>query len=145
INLTSGFPDITDIVMIDGTTQAGYAGKPIIEINGANAGVDVSGLLIRTNNCVVRGLVINRFRGNGAGIYILGTNATGNKVEGNFIGTDLTGTAALANARNGVLIYSASGNIVGGGSLPARNVISGNGQSGVYLFGSDSRGNLIQG
>ncbi|HYV27639.1 MAG TPA: hypothetical protein VFA77_08915, partial [Candidatus Eisenbacteria bacterium] len=54
INLTSGFPDITDIVMIDGTTQAGYAGKPIIEINGANAGVDVSGLLIRTNNCVVR-------------------------------------------------------------------------------------------
>src|SRR5204863_436568 len=76
---------------------------------------------------------------------ILGTNATGNKVEGNFIGTDLTGTAALANARNGVLIYSASGNIVGGVSPAARNVISGNGQSGIYLFGSDSRGNLIQG
>src|SRR5262245_22166265 len=33
INLTSGLPDITDIVTIDGTTQAGYAGKPIIEIN----------------------------------------------------------------------------------------------------------------
>ena len=34
----SMLPAITDPVIIDGTTQPGFAGIPIIELNGANAG-----------------------------------------------------------------------------------------------------------
>ena len=40
INATSGF-SITNDVTIDGTTQSGFAGAPLIEINGAGAGAGV--------------------------------------------------------------------------------------------------------
>src|SRR5438132_13693046 len=38
INPTSSLPLITDPLIIDGTTQPGFAGSPIIELNGASAG-----------------------------------------------------------------------------------------------------------
>ena len=59
--------------------------------------------------------------------------ATRNVVEGNYIGTDVTGTVALANALAGVAITAstipASNNTIGGTTPAARNVISGNSQS----------------
>jgi hypothetical protein len=39
---------------------------------------------------------------------------TGNRVEGNFIGTDVTGNAALGNGTNGVTINNAPNNVIGG-------------------------------
>src|SRR5882724_4279089 len=77
--------------IIDGTTQPGYAGTPLVEINGATAG-SVSGLIIRGTGNTVRGLVINRFAG--TGIFL---DSSGNTIEGNYIGTDPTGTIALGN------------------------------------------------
>jgi hypothetical protein len=86
----------------------------------------------------------NLISGNGgSGVYIL--NCAGNIVQGNLIGTSISGTAALGNSTNGISLYSASGNLLGGTSTGARNVISGNGSSGVILYGSGSTGNLIQG
>src|SRR5262249_14246201 len=38
ITLTSALPAITDAVTIDGTTQPGYAGSPLIEIKGPGGG-----------------------------------------------------------------------------------------------------------
>ena len=38
INLLSPLPAITDPVLIDGATQPGYAGLPLVELNGAGAG-----------------------------------------------------------------------------------------------------------
>jgi len=74
----SVLPEITDAVTIDRRTQPGFAGIPIIELNGANATVNANGLTIRAANCRVRGLVINRFHsgqgpsiGSGAGIAVL--------------------------------------------------------------------------
>ena len=54
--------------------------------------------------------------GNGAeGIRIDGAGATGNLVQGNFIGTDRTGTIDLGNAGDGISILAgASGNVIGG-------------------------------
>jgi parallel beta-helix repeat protein len=72
-------------------------------------------------------------------------NATGIKVRGNFLGTDASGTLDFGNANLGVTIVGASGNTVGGTTPEARNLISGNASSGIYLGGSGNKveGNLI--
>src|SRR5205814_1286341 len=44
ISLTTPLPPITQQVIIDGTTQPGYAGSPLIELNGAAAGAGADGL-----------------------------------------------------------------------------------------------------
>lgn len=93
IQPNSALPTITDPVVIDGTTEPDFAGTPIIELDGTNAG-EVDGLVITAGNSTVRGLVINRFL-EANGIF-LQTNG-GNVIEGNFIGTDVTGTTVLPN------------------------------------------------
>ena len=70
-------------------------------------------------------------------------NGTGNLVEGNKIGTDMTGTAELGNYE-GVQILGSS-NTIGGTSASAGNLISGNMGFGVYLSNASSTGNLIEG
>ena len=79
------------------------------------------------------------------GVLIQQSNATGNIVEGNFIGTDVTGTAALFNIIDGVGINGASLNFVGGTTAAARNVISGNAQNGINISGSAATGNTVEG
>lgn len=70
-------------------------------------------------------------------------------VQGNLIGTDKTGLAGLGNSANGMLLYKASLNLIGGLQPEARNVISGNGLNGIQVggiyFGAGSRSNIIQG
>ena len=58
-------------VILDATTQPGYAGRPIVEIRGSRAGA-TAGLDISAGFSTVRGLVINRF--NGTGISLRETN-----------------------------------------------------------------------
>ncbi len=79
----------------------------------------------------------------GQGIAIQNSNATGNVVAGNFIGTNAAGTAALNNSQ-GILISGASGNTVGGTAAGARNLISGNG-NGVSIAGTSNTvaGNFV--
>ncbi len=139
----SALPTITDTVIIDGTTQPGFAGKPLIELNGAGAGI-ANGLAITAGNCAVRGLVINRFSSDG--ILIRGAVATNNTITGNYIGTDREGMVALPNATGGVdVVEGASNNTIGGPSAPARNVISGNLRVGVFLQSNNTTGNIVQG
>lgn len=75
-------------------------------------------------------------------MWISGLSATGNVVQGNFIGTDVTGTASLGNGNNGVLL-GAPGNLIGGTTPGTRNIISGNGQSGVYLNDIFATNNVV--
>ncbi len=136
ITLSYALPVIRDSVIIDGNTQ----GAHLIELNGSNV-TNADALLITASNSTIRGLVINRFSG-GAGVHIMGAGATGNRIEGNRIGTNAAGTAALRNA-NGVVIESASNNVIGGtaGTTPggacngACNLLSGN-NNGVILSGA---------
>ncbi|MDW8241221.1 MAG: right-handed parallel beta-helix repeat-containing protein, partial [Acidobacteriota bacterium] len=134
-------PTITSPVTIDGTTQPGFSGSPVIELDGAGAGVVSSGLLITAGSSVVRGLVINRFGSNGIVIEANG----GNLIEGNFIGTNLTGTADLGNSNDGVRIFGVPTNTIGGTTTTARNIISGNNSDGVEINGRASFSNQVQG
>ncbi|HDL77764.1 MAG TPA: hypothetical protein ENG36_03245, partial [Lentisphaerae bacterium] len=57
-----------------------------------------------------------------AGISINGTNATGNRVLGNYIGTGPSGTTALPNSA-GIILDGASANFIGGTNAGEGNLI----------------------
>src|SRR5262249_17893 len=82
------------------------------------------------------------------GVLLASTNppTANNLVEGNRIGTDISGTMALVNSANGVLIaQGAASNTIGGSVMGTNNVISGNGNDGVLLTGSMTMGNVVEG
>lgn len=80
------------------------------------------------------------------GIQIWGAGADGNMVYGNYIGTDASGASAAGNVWNGVeILQGAQGNQIGGGATWQRNILSGNGGSGVRIEGSDTADNRVQG
>jgi hypothetical protein len=141
ITLASALPTVSDPVVIDATTQPGFAGSPRIVLDGTSAGAGVNGLTITGGLSAVRGLVIRSFGGNG----ILLTGRGGNLIEGNYIGTDVTGAVDQGNSLNGVNVLDSGGNTIGGSSPSARNLVSGNGAEGVRVDGPTSTGNVIQG
>jgi hypothetical protein len=141
IRPTSPLPTITAPVTIDGTTQPGYAGTPLIVLNGAIAGPNATGLnLTGGGTSTVRGLVVNGFSAYG----ILASNAGGGSfvITGNYIGTDASGTLAVGN-ENGIYLIDAASTL-GGTTAAARNLISGNHNVGVVFgFGSVVEGNYV--
>jgi len=153
IHVNSGgfgaLPAITEQVTIDGYTQplahpntlaVGDDAVLKIELDGTNT-TGESGLEILTaDSSVIKGLVINRFS---EGISISG-DSVANRIEGNFIGTDPTGTLDRGNKFNGVNVTrGASENVVGGTTAGARNLISGNSCNAVFVNGANN--NKIQG
>ena len=142
IATTSALPAITETVTIDGWSQLGPAdnSRPVIELNGTNAGVSVDGLTLTNHvGSRIRGLAINSFTGNG--ITITGGGQHG--IVGNFIGTDASGTQAKPNAKVGITITGSSVNTIGGTIAKQRNLISGNTVQGIAF--KDSIGNTVQG
>jgi titin len=186
-------PTITNPVLLDGSTQPGFTGTPLVVLDGTREGQNTSakGLVITAGGSTVQDLAIDNFfnagillqhsgsnlisdnyigtdpsgtqaDGNGYGVWIdsedthnvisgnvLADNGDGlemrgrlNRVVGNRIGTDAAGTQALGN-RWGVYFLSGTvGQDTIGGTTPAdRNLISGNG-IGVYLGGQSD---LIEG
>src|SRR5207244_811911 len=88
----------------------------------------------------------NLISGNGqSGIFINGAAATGNRVQGNLIGTDRGGTLDLGNADAGIAIFGAPANLVGGTVTEVRNVISANDKNGIFITGATATGNQVQG
>jgi hypothetical protein len=141
IRPSSALPAITEAATIDATTQPGFAGTPIVELDGEDAPPQTTGLTILSGGSTVRGLVINRF--NGTGIELGGS--PGSLIVGNYIGTDLSGTVGLGNASDGIFLGDSAGNTIGGTTAAARNVISGNGGNGLAIVGSGAMNNLVQG
>jgi len=87
----------------------------------------------------------NLISGNtGSGIYIINAAGPGNTVQGNLIGTNMAGTAALGNGRYGIDVRGI-GNTIGGTVAGSGNVISGNPSGGVQITGTGATGNVIQG
>src|ERR1051325_11550558 len=75
------------------------------------------------------------------GVFLGGDS---NVVAGNLIGTDVTGMRPLANG-GGMLVVNAVGNIIGGGDMGARNVISANTTYGVHVWLGRASNNVIAG
>jgi CSLREA domain-containing protein len=68
------------------------------------------------------------------GVLLFDPGTDGNLVWGNLIGTDKSGTGALGNGYDGIMIgYQAAHNVVGGDTTGKRNVISGNGRYGLLI------------
>ena len=90
ITPTIALPAILSPAIIDATTQPGYAGAPLIELNGVaiEAG-GTNGLIVTGGNTTIRGLAINRFTGHG--IFI--STGGGNVVEASYLGTNAAGTS----------------------------------------------------
>ncbi len=152
ISPTSELPTITEAVVIDGYSQPGSEPNSrqsgaidadiLTELNGINAGDGADGLQIEASNVVVRGLAINRFSNNGIRV----SSGTGTRIEGNFIGTDASGTLDWSNVDDGVDVEGAREVTIGGISSFQRNLISGNNGDGVELGGggiNKVQGNLI--
>lgn len=111
-----------------GTNSAGTA--PL----GNDTGVEITGDGNTVAANVISGNVFD-------GVKVDNLGST-NVLEGNWIGTDITGLVPIGNGGDGVDVDSGSDNRVGGSTTGAGNVISANGGDGVRL---DSNGHLVEG
>lgn len=77
-------------------------------------------------------------------IYITGNEALNNKIYGNYIGSDATGTSLLENQSIGIECNDGKQNYFGGPDKGMGNLISGNGYYGLVIY-NDQGSNFIQG
>lgn len=135
IRPTSALPLVYDAAIIDGTTQPGYSGTPVVQIDGSLAGAGIDGLKL-FGGCTVKGLSVTGFTGQGiTTIPRTDVNFGGNTIQQNWVGITPSGTPD-GNGLHGVGLYS-SNNLVGGATANLGNVIANNaGGDGVFSLGS---------
>jgi trimeric autotransporter adhesin len=141
---------IGEQLIVDGYTQAGATVNTYSSGTNAQLKVEIDGsmipngtplLQVNAPDVVLRGLAVN----SSPNVGILFGGTEGGRVEGNFLGTDLTGTVDKGNGSHGVWAAPGMTDIeIGGDQHHQRNLISGN-RTGIYLQGSFGmvRGNLI--
>ena len=114
--------------VIDGTTQPGWAGHPIVMIDGAFAG-EANGLVSTAPAVEFRGLIVGNFAY--YGLAARGTNAIANRFLGNWVGTDRSGRAAAPNRRGGIgVVEGAREALVGDSCEGCGNRLAGNSTRG---------------
>lgn len=141
IVILAGTNDTTIRGNFIGTNAAGRAavanGNSGIEISGNSSQNTIGSFLAGSRNIISGNL--------GDGVKIDGTLTGSNLVQGNYIGTDITGTLPIGNAGAGVRMSSgAINNSVGGLVAGTRNVISANG-SGVLITLTGTTSNHVIG
>jgi CSLREA domain-containing protein len=129
--------------------------NPSTYVQGNRIGTNVAGTAAMPNhgpgirldryNAVVGGSAPgagNLISGNSEdGIYVGGGfGSYGHVIQGNLIGTDVTGTFAIPNSGDGIEAFRADNTLIGGATPEARNVISGNLGHGLALPGIDYPG-----
>ncbi|MBV9495271.1 MAG: DUF11 domain-containing protein, partial [Acidobacteria bacterium] len=125
---TSALPALTARMFLQGETQPGYSGTPIVELDGTNSGG--LGLVLSASASTVRGFVLRNH--SNAAIHLAGGNAI---VRECYIGTNLAGAAAAANG-DGVRITSALNTV-------KDSLISGNSNAGIQIIGAAANSNTV--
>jgi uncharacterized repeat protein (TIGR03803 family) len=168
-NLISGTTFGTCVWITDALTDfTTYGGSPstnnVVEGNFVGTNVNGTASLANGNGVALdavgpaTSLTDNTIGGSTAGlgnvitskfygkVFLGGSGAARNLVEGNRIGTNAAGTAAIANNSDGVEIVSgANHNTIGGTTDLARNLISGNSLNGVKIAGATTTANVVEG
>ena len=142
ITAASHLPAVTDAVSIDGRTQSGFSGTPVVKLDGSGIAAIGSGLHLNAGGAsTVRGLAVIGFSFSGVTPSVgVNLDGDGNVLQGNYIGMEVDGSTAAGN-RTGVQISPGSDfNVVGGTTVAARNLISGNGGMGVNAHSSSGAG-----
>lgn len=107
-------------------------------VTGATDTTTIGGTSLLSTRNIISG-------NNSSGVAITGGDTANTSVQGNYIGTNVDGVAALANANDGVLIINSANNTVGGSANNAGNVISGNGDDGVQIDSPMATNNTVAG
>ncbi|MEJ2636980.1 MAG: S8 family serine peptidase, partial [Calditrichia bacterium] len=121
-------------------------GNNLIERNVIHCWYDGISIENSSNNLIGGhlGETGNIIYNNAEGIRITGSGASGNRIVGNIVGTDGY-VYYCGNNHNGIYLTNASENTIGGNDAYEANIISGNGENGVYIDGIQSTGNEILG
>lgn len=137
ISVGGGPLEVTGPLTLDATTQAGFAGVPIIHLDFGGGGI-FPGLSIMAGPSLVRGFVIGGFSAEGIAIF-----ANDVTVETCYLGTNTAGTAPSSNLRG--LGSSGDRSRIGGLAPGAGNLISGNSFGGATLAGNEAlfQGNTV--
>jgi hypothetical protein len=150
ITLERALPALTDdSTTINGYSQSGAAQATndspaviVIEIDGSSTAYS-TGLIINSAGNTIQGLAIFNFRYDG--IVVFTPAANNNHIEGNFLGLDASGATA-GNGYAGVYIHDgAYENTIGGDLVSQRNIISGNGKTGIEISDDETDDNIING
>jgi hypothetical protein len=146
---TTALPTISTPLIIDGYSQPGASVNTLavgddavlqIELSGAgNPGGDGLVFDVSVTSGGVRGLILNRWNN---AIDLFGAQNV--VLAGNFVGTNATGTAALANTTGFFIISNSASNTVGGPAAADRNIISGSSSTGVSLGNSNTINNIVE-
>ena len=128
---------IVEGLTIDGTTQPGYAGTPLIELHrdSVGGGGGATCLNFAFTPATIEALVINR-----CAVGINNSSGGGLTVKACYIGTDVAGITAMPNG-TGIYLANGTTNTIGGSTAAERNVISGNTGTGIFL-GFNSTGTI---
>jgi len=146
----TAFPTITDAVTIDGYTQPGASVNTAangtnavlkIALSGVNFGSD--GLSIDATDVTIRGLVIGGGFNNGISRTSVVALDSNTKVVGCFIGVHADGSTAWPNMQDGIFFDYTGDITIGGTALADRNLVSGNGNIGIYVHLRFSTGSLV--
>ncbi|MHB1556938.1 MAG: Calx-beta domain-containing protein [Isosphaeraceae bacterium] len=143
IQLASPLPSISVPVMVDGTTQPGYSGTPLVELDGSQlTGGGNDGLVLTAGGSTVRGLAIGGFSDSAIVLEAQG----GNAIASDYLGLDPSGVTAIPNGC-GLTILGSSNNTIGLSLAGGGNVISGNSSDGILVDdgGTGATQNLIAG
>ncbi|HEY5298240.1 MAG TPA: M12 family metallopeptidase [Verrucomicrobiae bacterium] len=153
-NVISGNND-QGVLFQDPGTRNNFAQGNIIGLNAAGTaaipnGFSGVGIFSGAQSNLIGGTVAsarNVISGNAEQGVVIGNAGTrGNLVEGNYIGLNPTGTAAIGNAWAGLNFFDTADSNIAGGSAPgAGNVISGNGNQGVLFQDAGTQNNFVQG
>lgn len=139
----SGPPDITGNIFAGNLIGLDVSGT--LNLGNVNTGIRI--FLAGAQNNTVGGMVPaarNIISGNQSNNVFIHDGASNQIVEGNYVGTNISGAAAIPGTNFGIHLANSPGNTIGGATTGARNVAAG-GTVGIYLEQAGTVGNLIFG